>query len=74
MKRIEVRRYLVNVTVAVDYGYGPQLALSVPTGALAGYQEARDANMAQCNRQVDARVAELVKRCPSVEVVTIDMN
>lgn len=74
MKRIIVSRFAANVIVGVDYGYGPQFAASIPTGAGAGYQEARDENMAECNRKVSEFVVERVRRFPGVEVVTLDMS
>lgn len=55
----------VAVTVFADWGGGPKLVYSCPTGILAGYQEARDRNRAYCDRQV----SDFVKRYKDAEVV-----
>lgn len=55
----------VAVTVFADWGGGPKLVLSMPTGVLAGYQEARDRARERCDRDVE----EFVKRYKDAEVV-----
>jgi hypothetical protein len=47
--------------VTVDYhdGRGPQLSLSVPSGRLAGYPEARERGLAEARERIAAHVAKL---------------
>lgn len=64
------------VELFTDYGFGPRIAASFPTGAYAGYQKAIDDNLAECRRKVDAFIAErrrlLGEYEITVEEITID--
>lgn len=48
--------------VIVDYGYGPQLSLSVPSGRRAQYQEARDRGLAEARAKVEAHRDAILAR------------
>lgn len=49
---IIVRDHGTTLQLHLDWGWGPYLALSVPTGVLAAYQEARDRGRAEAEGQI----------------------
>lgn len=57
------------VQVQMDYGYGRQLAYSVPTGIGAAYPKAREDNRVECDRKITAFVDGLRSRYPDLIVV-----
>ena len=66
--RIIVQWAKPQVEIFTDYGFGPQIAASYPTGAYAAYQSARDANRAEAQRKVDAYIAERRKALTSYDI------
>lgn len=58
------------VTITDDLG--ERLSVSIPTGRLAGYEEARARNLVEAIDKVRAHVAKTRLRYPTAEVVGLD--
>jgi hypothetical protein len=47
--------------VFTDYGDGPRLSMSVPSGRMAGYPEARERGLAEARRKIADKRASIIR-------------